>query len=167
MIDPLWKKKKKFTTIAAKYFHCVNNKIEPCVSLSSREKFSFNNATGHGYIQFQLQYCPFHPSISLLLSRAHRLSGKFFRYSYSQYPPLLALWSLTLPFLFLLTVLTTVIIFANEAMYTRRSIVLRILITFSKQALFLYMLYTYTHTRTHIRVLRSRTRCNTAARERK
>lgn len=74
MIDPLWKKKKKFTTIAAKYFHCVNNKIEPCVSLSSREKFSFNNATGHGYIQFQLQYCPFHPSISLLLSRAHRLA---------------------------------------------------------------------------------------------
>lgn len=80
---------------------------------------------------------------------------------------IIGLRSLTLPFLFLLTVLTTVIIFANEAMYTRRSILLRILITFSKQALFLYMLYTYTHTRTHIRVLGSRTRCNTAARERK
>lgn len=57
--------------------------------------------------------------------------------------------SLTLPFLFLLTILTTVIIFANEAMYTRRSIVLRILITFSKQ-LFFYICCTRTHTRAHI-----------------
>lgn len=85
MIDPLRKKKKKkFTTIAAKYLHCVNNKIytEPLSRFTFKPRKILVDLVQQPDTDTSSSSCNTvrtHPSISLLLSRAHR---NFFRYSY-------------------------------------------------------------------------------------